>query len=164
MADNESIPPPPVENQFPTHPNARLLNPEDGTEVFGIVPPLKLNSITTERAPIYLYVGRHIGPNRGGGAAHIWAEHSKDMNSFGFNELKYVPDYVKCIIRRGTDLHYEAGRMRGNERTSAVRARAGTAILEYVQHHFDGEARPYWRVITAFHGSNRHGRAVGRIE
>jgi len=163
MADNESIPPP-VKREFPTHQKIRLLNPEDGTEVFGVVPPLKLDSIITERAPIYLYVGRHIGPNRGGGAVHIWEEHSKDMKSLGFDKIEDVSAYVKRIIRSGTDLHYEAGRMRGNERTSAVRARAGTAILEYVQHQVDGEAQPYWRVITAFSGSNRHGRAVGRIE
>lgn len=141
-------------------PSHRLLNPDDGTEVFGVVPALKLGHFLTEEAPIYLNWGRHSGPNRGGGVVHIWAEHQADMLKLDLKTIHDVPAYVRRIVRSGTSLHYEAGRMRGNERTSAVRASAGTAILEYIQ----GEPHAYWRIITAFSTPKRIGTAVGRIK
>lgn len=149
-----------------THPKPtlRLLNPEDGTEVFGIVPSLKLGRFRTEESPIYLYWGRHSGPNRGGGAIHIWREHITDMVKLGLHSVDDVPVYVRRIICSGTSLHYEGGRMSGNERTSAVRAAAGTAILEYVENIVQGELQPYWRIITAFSTPKRIGQAVGRIK
>lgn len=91
---------------------------------------------------------------------HIWAEHQADMLKLDLKTIHDVPAYVRRIVRSGTSLHYEAGRMRGNERTSAVRASAGTAILEYIQ----GEPHAYWRIITAFSTPKRIGTAVGRIK
>jgi hypothetical protein len=145
-------------------PSQRLLNPEDGTEVFGVVPKLRLGHLQTEEAPIYLQWGRHKGPHHGHGASHIWAEHRNDMGKLGLMTSDEVPAYVKRVIKSGTSLYFEAERMRGNQRTSAVRSSAGTVILEYVEQIVQGEVQPYWRIITAFPRAQGIGTAVGRIK
>lgn len=51
--------------------------------------------------------GRHIGPNRGFGARHIWAEHPDEMRGAGFASEEFVPHFVAQIIKAGTPLYFE---------------------------------------------------------
>lgn len=139
-------------------PNTRLINPNSGHEAFGRVPACKSRKIILPAGLIYLTAGRHIGPNKGFGAAHIWAEHAKEMEAAGFPTLEEIPGYVATIICGGTPLLYEGGNIKST-RLIAVRGVSGTAILE--QH---GQAdSAFWVVITAFSANKKHGVRVGTV-
>jgi hypothetical protein len=135
-----------------------LLNPQTGTLAFGRVPQLKLSGLLHPDADIRLFVGRHIGPNRGFGARHVWAEHQREMAKAGLMSEEQVPDYVLTIIRTGTPLIYE-GASWSVTRLLAVRAATGTAVLEFRDRR-DG---PIWSVVTAFAGTKTHGTRVGAV-
>ncbi|MGQ0563664.1 MAG: hypothetical protein ACT4OK_01150 [Gemmobacter sp.] len=111
-----------------------------------------------ETAPILLFAGRHIGPNRGYGAQHIWAEHAAEMARYGFRSADKVPDYVAKLVRAGTPLYFEGASFR-RTRLLAVRTAEGTTILEYLDRR-DG---PIWSVVTAFSGTKTHGTRVGTV-
>ena len=55
--------------------NTILKHPTNGSLSFGLVPRIVFRGLAFEEGQIRLTVGRHIGPKRGFGAEHIWAEH-----------------------------------------------------------------------------------------
>ena len=139
-------------------PNTRLINPHSEQEEFGRVPACKSGQILFPPGFVYLTAGRHIGPNKGFGAAHIWAEHAKEMEAAGFKSLGDVPRYVATLICRGTPLLYEGGNIKST-RLIAARGATGTAILEQ-----RGQAESaFWVVITAFSANKKHGVRVGTV-
>ena len=135
-----------------------LLHPLNGGRNFGLIQALKLGGVSFPEAEIRLFLGKHIGPNRGFGAKHIWAEHRIEMQRAGLCDAEDVPSYVAQIIRDGTPLFFEGASFR-NTRLLAVRAQNGTAILEFR----DQRAAPIWSIVTAFSGTKTHGTRVGTV-
>ena len=103
-------------------------------------------------------VGRHIGPNKGFGVRHIWAEHQSDMDKAGYQSKFDVPLYVLGIIQTGTPLYFEGANWQVT-RLMAVRSARGTAILEFR----DRREGPLWTIVTAFSGTKTHGTRVGTV-
>lgn len=138
--------------------NGPLLHPETGHAEFGWVPALMLGGMRVNEAPIHLYRGRHVGPNRGHGARHIWEEHWRELRDKGFTSEKDVPRFLSLVLKERTPLYYEGGHLR---RTCllAVRSRNGTAILELRQRN-EGDI---WTIVTAFSGTRTHGALVGTV-
>ena len=136
----------------------QLLNPQTNAPTFGFVSPVRLDRLMYADEPIHLLLGRHIGPNHGFGAAHIWAEHAQEMARFGLCSAAEVPVYVTMIVRTGTPLFFEGGSFR-QTRLLAVRCSAGTAILEYRGNRDE----PFWSIVTAFSGTKTHGTRVGTV-
>ena len=105
-----------------------LMHPDTNTVCFGFVPEKKTQKFFIPEGEIRLPVGKHIGPNKGFGAKHIWAEHSKEMNNVGLGCYEDVPEYVASILLEGTPIHFEGGSYR-NTRVMAVRSSRGTCVL-----------------------------------
>lgn len=138
-------------------PNTRLINPNTGTALFGLVPDCRSKDIIIPGGHIYLPRGKHVGPNRGFGACHIWAEHEKEILAAGFEKEDHVPHYVATIICAGTPLLFEGPHPRYT-RLIAVRGRSGMAILE--QKGYDDV---FWSVVTAYSSNKKHGVRVGTV-
>lgn len=145
----------------------RVLNPIDNTDIFGEVPSLKLTSkskgvILTKAAPIYLVKGKHHGPNRGFGVAHIWAEHSHEIVRAGFTSRDLVPAYVQGILTAPGRIYFEDRKLR-RPRVNTVRIVTGTVILEYIRVIIDKVETPHWSVVTAYSNARTAGVVVGQI-
>lgn len=138
-------------------PEKLLMNPATGTESFGQIPEMSGRGWHLPSGGIVLKSGRHKGPNRGFGAAHIRAEHSVEMELAGFTE---VAGYVAWIIQPGTPIYCEFARMRGGQRVAVVRSRRGKVILEQ---KFDGVGSCYYSVVTAYSDTKAHGTRVGAV-
>ena len=139
-------------------PNTLILNPNTGSPSFGLVPGMNSRGTVIVSGEIRLLRGKHLGPNRGFGACHIWAEHTKEMKKLGFLQESDVPKYVAHIIRTGTPLFY-SGDSFTKIRLMAVRAVAGTAILEVREQR----ELTFWSVVTAYSGTKNHGTRVGTV-
>lgn len=135
-----------------------ILNPRTGLNSFGTVPGLKLSGVWLPDAQIHLPVGRHIGPNKGFGVRHIWAEHQFEMQKAGYVSEMDVALYVLSIIQVGTPLYFE-GASWHSTRLMAVRSARGTAIMEFRERR-EG---PVWTIVTAFSGTKTHGTRVGTV-
>ena len=135
-----------------------ILNPRTGLYPFGTVSGLKLSGLWLPEAYILLPVGRHIGPNKGFGVRHIWAEHQFEMKKAGYLSELDVPLYVLDIIQIGTPLYFEGASWHFT-RLMAVRSSRGTAILEFR----DRREGPIWTIVTAFSGTKTHGTRVGTV-
>jgi hypothetical protein len=135
-----------------------LINPLTGRIIFGLIPRLKLGGVEYPEANVFLFQGRHIGPNHGFGARHIWAEHRFEMAKDGLQNEWDVSHYVLGIVKTGTPLIFEGASWR-KTRLMAVRATTGTAILEFR----DLREAPIWSVVTAFSGTKTHGTRVGTV-
>jgi hypothetical protein len=141
----------PMPNQFLTH-------PVTGGVSFGNVDEMRMVHTIIPAGEIRLSTGKHIGPNHGWGASHIWAEHASEMKARGLQTYEEVPAYVAMIIKQGTPLFFEGGQMR-QIKLMGVRARTGTAILQFI----DRREGPIWSVVTAFSGVRTHGTRVGAV-
>lgn len=140
-----------MSNQFLTH-------PETGGVSFGTVVEMRTFGAVIPAGEIRLSTGRHVGPNKGWGAAHIWSEHALEMEVRGFLAYEAVPAYVATIIRRGTPLFFDGANMR-HVRLMGVRGATGTAVLEFK----DRREGPIWSVVTAYSGVRTHGTRVGTV-
>lgn len=145
----------------------RILNPTDNTDIFGTIPALTLNSklkglITTTQCPIHLYEGKHIGPNSGFGAAHIWAEHENEIIGSGFSSIADVPSYVQKILSKPSLIYFEDRKI-NRPRVNAVRIVTGTVILEYIRTVINKVETPHWSVVTAYSNPRTVGVLVGNI-
>lgn len=105
-----------------------------------------------------LRLGRHTGPNRGYGAAHIWAEHQAEIAAQGLFDATHVATYVASIVRIGTPLFFDGAQQR-NHRLVAVRSSTGMAVLEGINQR-DGFI---WSVVTAYSKTTTHGTRVGTV-
>jgi hypothetical protein len=138
--------------------NQFLVHPHNGGISFGQVPEMNNRGFLILEGEIRLVSGKHIGPNRGWGASHIWAEHRNEMAAKGFDTYQEVPNYVASIVNVGTRLFFSNDNMR-NVRLMAVRSTSGTAILEFK----DRREGPIWSVVTAYAGVRTHGTRVGTV-
>jgi hypothetical protein len=135
-----------------------LTHPQNGGVCFGNVVEMNSRGIIIPAGEIRLASGKHHGPNRGWGAAHIWAEHAREMEKRGFLTYEDVPAYVARIIRQGTHLYYDGAHMR-QTRLMGVRTPVGMAVLEFRNQRDE----PIWSVVTAFSGTKMHGTRVGAV-
>ncbi len=135
-----------------------LLNPLTGAFALAVIPSLRLGGEELPEAEVVLPEGRHVGPNRGFGAVHIWAEHQREMAAVGMMDERDVPLYVLRMLRSGTPLIHEGASWRVT-RLLAVRAASGTAVLEFRARR-EGAV---WTVVTAFSGTKTHGTRVGTV-
>lgn len=130
-----------------------------GALSFGVLDGLRAPGVIFPAGDIFLFRGRHTGPNRGFGVDHIWAEHSAEMRSSGFFTYTETAAYVAAIIRQGTPVYFGDHNWRAL-RVMAVRSASGTAIVEFRQSRgTDG----FWSVVTAFNGTRTHGTRVGTV-
>lgn len=113
--------------------------------------------LVTEEAEIYLFYGKHTGPNKGFGIVHIFEEHKKEMEKIGLYTIEDVPEYVAKVVCPGTSLYFEGREISKppHPRVLAVRGANGTAILEY--------RHDVWSIVTVYTRPNRTGTAIGRI-
>ena len=135
-----------------------LINPRSGSYIFGNVPQIKSKNDIIPTGDIFLFQGKHVGPNRGFGAIHIWREHAKEMAQIGLTSFDEVPNFVSNIVQIGTPLYF-GDRYSRKIRLMAVRHVSGTAILECIQRN-DGTI---WSIVTAFSGRNTNGTRVGSV-
>jgi hypothetical protein len=148
-----------VEHRIKYLANLLLSNPATGRSSFGYIEETRLSGMLIPSGFIYLRVGEHRGPNSGYGAAHIWAEHAKEMASVGFVAFEQVPHFVVRIVQPGSSLFCEASQMGGGSRVSVVRSANGTAILE----HKGTRGNPSYSVVTAYLKARAHGTLVGTV-
>lgn len=139
--------------------NLLLQNPRTGKSSFGYIEEARVSGIVIPSGEIYLKQGEHRGPNLGYGAAHIWAEHAKEMLSVGFSVQEQVPAFVASIIQSGSRVYFEAAQMRGGKRVSVVRSSNGMAVLE----HKATSGNPSYSVVTAYLKAKAHGTLVGTV-
>ena len=135
-----------------------ILHP-DGEYKFGTLVEMRAPGLIIPSGDIFLFRGRHSGPNRGFGKEHIWAEHEQEMSALGFNTSEEVPKYVAMIIQKGTPVFFGDHSWR-SLKVMAVRSRIGTAIVEYRQPR---DSAGIWSVVTAFSGTRTHGTRVGTV-
>lgn len=139
-------------------PMTPVLHPT-GSASFGTLSEMRAPGQTLPAGDIRLFRGRHTGPNSGFGAAHIWAEHGREMAALGFYAYEDVADFVAMIVRACTPVFFGDQDWR-SLRVMAVRSRSGTAILEYRESR-DGDA--YWSIVTVYTGTRTHGTRVGTV-
>jgi hypothetical protein len=139
--------------------NLLLTNPTTGRSSFGYIEEVRVSGILIPSGSIYLKQGEHRGPNHGYGAAHIWAEHSREMMSVGFSALEQVPAFVASIVMPGSRVYFEAAQLRGGKRVSVVKSSNGMAVLE----HKGTWGNPSYSVVTAYLKPRAHGTLVGTV-
>jgi hypothetical protein len=139
--------------------NLLLQNPLTGKSSFGYIEEIRVSGVIIPGGVVHLKQGEHRGPNRGFGAAHIWAEHAKEMLSVGFGSQDQVPAFVASIIQPGSRVYYEAAQLRGGKRVSVVRSATGMAVLE----HKGTWGNPTYSVVTAYLKTKAHGTLVGTV-
>lgn len=135
-----------------------IINPRTASPVFGVIPSLRLGGLTLEEADVLLFEGRHAGPNRGWGLAHIWAEHSSELRRLGYNERADAASFVGSVLGQRSPIYFEGGSFRST-RVLVVRSAVGSAVLEFRQR----TDTPIWSVVTAFAGTKTHGTLVGSV-
>lgn len=135
-----------------------VLNPITGELPFAIIPALTLAGLACPESPVHLPVGRHVGPNRGFGVQHIWAEHRAEILRAGHSTETDVPLYVLDMLRSGTPLFFEGQNWR-TTRLMAVRSSSGTVVMEFRAQRQGS----IWAVVTAFSGTKTHGTRVGTV-
>ena len=138
-------------------PNRPLINQKTNSLLFGTVPDIAKRGVDLPGGAIHLLRGKHLGPNRGFGACHIWAEHSTEMIDEGFATEADVPAYVAFVITAASQLYYSGESFRYS-RLMAVRGIAWTAILE-----LRDRDEPFWSVVTAYRSNKKHGTFVGSV-
>lgn len=138
--------------------NDRLANPVSGTISFGRVPEQRFRQLVFPTGHIYVPIGKHIGPNRGFGARHIWAEHQKEMSALSLETEDLVPAYVARIVCVGTPLYFGDDHFT-KTRLMAVRGASGTAILELRE----GRDETFWSIVTAFSANKKHSVRIGTV-
>lgn len=139
-------------------PNLLLMCPNTQSTTFGMVGEMNSRGEILPAGPIRLHRGKHIGPNHGFGARHIWAEHASEMSRHGLLTEGDVPAYVSLIIQSGVPIYHEGGRW-GKPRVAVVKSLPGTAILEYRGPIGMGA----WAVVTAYSSNKKHGILVGSV-
>lgn len=142
-------------------PNDNVAHP-DGLGSYGRIPHINSKGDIIPAGDIYLRKGRHTGPNKGFGVRHIWAEHSKEMERFGYYSVDDVAKFVRDIIRPGVPIYCSFDRPDGKHRPTVLRTAIGLAILE--PREDEGSESGYiYVVVTAYTKKTAFGDMVGRV-
>jgi hypothetical protein len=137
------------------HKNHSVNNPQTGTPSFGVFPEINFRGTKFEAGHIYLRYGKHIGPNRGFGVDHIWAEHFQGILTVE-DALREVSEYVSSILQHGGAIHSE---FEMKIRCMVFKSKKGLVILEP---KLDGQNNTYYSVVTAFNGQAK-GPRIGAL-
>ncbi|CAN8140388.1 conserved hypothetical protein [uncultured Thiomicrorhabdus sp.] len=114
-----------------------------------------------EEGTVELRKGKHIGPNRGFGAEHIWAEHHVELKKMGFEAKEDVPKFVAKVISTGAPIYCEFSHPGGNHRVTVVKNKDGhIAILERKNTEYNNTI---YSVVTAFTKGKAHGTRIGTV-
>ncbi len=141
--------------------NVPIKNPKTNNFIFGKIPEIKLSrGVYFPAGEITLLHGRHFGINKGFGVAHIWAEHSAELQKMGYDNINEVARYVSDIIVTGTPIYCEFENIRGNHRIAVIRGIFGAAILEQ---KVDACNKVFYSVVTAFSNAKPHGTKIGSV-
>lgn len=144
---------------MPQHRNERVINPYSNTTCFGIMPEINNPAYKFPSGEISLSYGEHFGVNRGFGLRHIRKEHSKEIESLGYDGEEGVAKYVADILKEGARIYCEFARY-NNERVTIVKNSLGFVLLE---HRTNNKNKDYYSVITAFKGKRLHGQEIGKM-
>lgn len=139
--------------------STRIKHPTNGSDCFGYIP--EIPSLGTERAPIYLLEGFHIGGGagrgRGFGVIHIEKAHAKELAN---SKCASVAEYVAQNVCSGVPICSEGG-YTSRERVLAMRTKRAIVVMEYRQ----DRGGAYWSVITAYvRGSHLPARELAVVE
>lgn len=143
-------------------PNSAIAHP-DGLDCYGRVPEINSKGDVIPAGDIFLRVGRHIGPNRGFGVRHIWAEHEQELVKLGYATVNDVARFVRDIIRRGVPIYCEFNSTSGKHRPAVLKSSIGIVILE-PREAPETESGWIYVVVTAYTRRTAHGTLVGHIE
>ncbi len=140
--------------------NAFLLNPNTEEYSFGVVPHIEHSGYIFEEGEIKLRQGRHNGPNKGFGAAHIWVEHKCHLQKNGYETVEDVARFIADIIKPRCSIYCEFNSLRGKHRLTVVRTSMGVVVLEEQR---DGDNQTFYSVVTAFERKSAHGTRIGTV-
>lgn len=144
------------------HQDDLIAHPATGHQSFGYVPRIERQGIVLPEGHIHLRAGRHIGPNKGYGVNHIWAEHCHELPRWGCKTINDVATYVASVIIHRAPIYCEFHQTRNGYRIAVLRSTKGYVILEPIRkddHEFD-----FYSVVTAYRLSRRgHGTEVGKV-
>ncbi len=154
----------PVANNYGVFgsPNSTIAHP-DGFERYGHVPEIHSRGDCIPAGDIFLRAGKHIGPNRGFGVRHIWAEHEKELTRLGYETVDDVARFVRDIIRPGVPIYCEFSHPGGRHRPTVLKSTLGIAVLEQREAPETASGWIYV-VVTAYTRRTAHGVLIGRIE
>lgn len=143
-------------------PNDNIAHP-NGLPCYGRVPEMHSRGDVIPAGDIFLRVGRHIGPNRGFGVRHIWAEHERELTEWGYTTVNDVARFVRDIIQPGAPIYCEFSNPAGRHRVAVLRSALGIVFLEPRE---ASETVSGWIyvVVTAFTRRTAHGVLVGRVQ
>ena len=142
-------------------PNDNVAHP-DGLECYGRIPEINSKGDIIPAGNIYLRKGRDTGPNKGFGVRHIWAEHSKEMERFGYFTVDEVPNFVRDIIRPGALIYCSFDSPAGRHRPAILKTTVGLAILE-PREDDKSESGYIYVVVTAYTKNRADGDMIGRV-
>lgn len=142
-------------------PNSAIAHP-DGLACYGRVPEINSKGDVIPAGDIFLRAGKHIGPNRGFGVRHIWAEHENELLGLGYNTVDDVARFVRDIIRPGAPIYCEFNHPGGKHRTTVLKSSLGIVILEPREAQ-DTDDGWIYVVVTAYTKRNPHGVEIGRV-
>lgn len=143
-------------------PNSTVNHP-DGLTCYGRIPELYSRGDIIQAGNIFLRVGRHIGPNRGFGVRHIWAEHEKELKKLGYETINDVACFVRDIITPGAAIYCEFNDPGGKHRPKVLRSALGVVILEPKEAENTVDEIIY-SVVTAYETYKTHGTLLGILK
>jgi len=117
--------------------------------------------VVYEEGNVVLRRGQHKGVNRGFGAQHILAEHSKELVQLGYTDNEQgVINYVSAIFSEGADIFCDFDMKRNGYRPLVLKRSEGLLILETL---VNSQGEYFYSVVTAYRTSNPKGVLVGKL-
>jgi len=159
MSRFKGLPPQPIPSDFDHHEDFNICHPGTGLECWGVV-QVTSQLLLQPGGEIFLRAGKHIGPHKGFGIRHIWAERGHDLIKWGYPTFYDVPRFVADIIVDGTNIVCEFDSMKGPERLIVLRGRKGCAVLSAWPL---GDDQVYYSVVTAYRNRLPNGKAVAVV-
>ena len=123
-----------------------------GGKSFGIVPHIPNRLIGGN---IYLKHGKHIGPHKGFGLAHILAEHGKEFHNSD-DAIRFVAE----VLSSRAKIYSEVDGYR-NPKVAVLRASIGVVYIEEIPEN--SSTFLMYSVITAFVRKSAHGSIIGQL-
>lgn len=151
--------------EFNHHHNHQIPHPITGHEHWGKV-KVTSKHLTQPGGPIILRAGKHIGPHKGFGIRHIWAERGQELQTWGYPSIYTVPNFINEIIQDKAKIVCEFNAMRVNERLIVMKGRKGCVVLEAREEIPKNNEEPelLYSIVTAYRGRNPSGQLVATID
>jgi hypothetical protein len=143
-----------------------LVCPSTSTTVFAQVPQMTpRDGPDFPAGPIHLRYGVHLGPNRGFGFQHIWAEHFAHIEDHDL-AMAAVIKSIAAVLLPETDIFYaqpkpvKPGRKKQNDRATVFRLSTGLVIVE-----LRPDTPPHYSVVTGGYNNltQKKGSLIGAL-